>query len=172
MKGSHNNTLLITSCSNKKKKIMDPMTIRADKLYQGQFFRGVYKFTKKWKFRLAIISAKYGFIYGEEQISWYDKRLKKKRDVQALKERNYRKIDLAFKNHHRIIALMGKLYLVVLEDFLGSEKFTYAVDHQGIGGWNRLISLLNQIDDREIIENILSPNILSFSKEYLERWIH
>lgn len=162
--------LVITSCSNKKKEIIHPKTIRADQLYEGQFFRMIRAFARKNEYDFGIISAKYGFIMGDEQISHYNKKIATKSDAMRVRKMSRKKLLRAFKHYDRILSFMGKKYMQVLDDFLTTEKLFYAVDHQGIGGWNRLGSLVNRLKKEYLIRKLCEEHVRIFSKEDLEKW--
>jgi len=72
--------LLILSCSKRKKHTTEPLP--AIELYDGPAFRVVRKFFREAngapKVDVVILSAKYGFISGDDRIGHYDLRMSKK----------------------------------------------------------------------------------------------
>lgn len=103
--------LLIISCSATKKKTFKK--IPAWELYDGVIFRVLKKNNidfNKWD--VAIISAKYGLIFPETPINYYEQLMTRKRAVE-LKEKLSKQIKkLINRNYRSVEVCLGKNYLI------------------------------------------------------------
>ena len=108
-----NKTLIIISCSNKKKRITGK--IKAWDLYDGVIFRVLKKNEIDFsKFDVGIISAKYGLIYPDDKIEYYDQMMTKKR-AEELQSEVLLKLNKFLKNHYEKIHIcLGKNYLLCI----------------------------------------------------------
>ncbi len=109
--------LLIVSCGKKKAEELKTKNMKAEDAYRGPMFQVINKAKreKRWspKLRLGIISAKYGFLRGDDEIGYYDKRMTKTLATQHQfnvleKIRNYHETE----SFSLIYVLMGKDYLL------------------------------------------------------------
>ena len=139
--------LVITSCSAKKKRISAP--IRAIDLYQGDFFKKVKKFALLNQFDLNIISAKYGLITSDEEISYYNVRIKNHADIQHLKPKVIPKLKNMTYNYDKILILMGIDYKKIIESAV-NEKFIHFFDKRGLGGYLSLMNDLLQLNQKQL----------------------
>jgi len=135
--------LVITSCSKSKQQ---KNNIPASELYLGQFFLGVKAFAKKIKADLAILSANYGLIRDSTIVSYYEKRINeiKGEDKPIFARKVAEQFSKVNINYDVFIVLMGNDYKAILMPCLDLPKSIIFFDSRGIGGYNQIITRLNQ----------------------------
>ena len=104
--------LLILSCSKRKKRISNTYAID---LYDGPFYRMVRK-NKPQNMDILILSAKYGLIRYNENISYYEQIMTSKR-AEELGNDVYIRLEKILKNNHYdyVFINLGKTYALALE---------------------------------------------------------
>jgi hypothetical protein len=147
---------LILSCGKKKAEELNSKRMKAEEAYRGPMFQVIRKAKreKKWSsaLNLGIISAKYGFLRGDDEIEYYDKRMTKTLAKQ-LRPQVLQKI---IKFHESesftlIYILMGKDYLISvdgLEEIIDVKVITENMGGLGIGQ-KKLVNFLIEIKERE-----------------------
>jgi len=157
--------LVITSCSKKKAK----KPKKAVDLYQGQFYSGVKKFSRKMDYDLMVLSAKHGLVKNQV-ISPYDLRLITKKQVRALEKTEIKKFNRLLGKYDKVILLMGKKYSSVFES-VNSRKIIKASDNRGSGGFLQLIKYLNNTPGRKIKNLVKKENRVTVDilKRYRDR---
>lgn len=103
--------LLIIFCSDLKKKLEGK--VKAWDLYDGVVYRVLKKNKIDFeKYDVVIISAKYGLIYPDTAIEYYDQRMNRKR-AKELKESISSNLERILKEpYNKIYVCLGKWYLL------------------------------------------------------------
>jgi len=114
--------LVITGCTKKKLGNDESVKAPAKQMYQGRLFKTVRKYCETMGFDYVIISAKYGLIRPDEEISGYEKVLKTKEDVEKIQPLVEEKLKPIIQNYDKILVIAGKRYREVLKN-LWNEKF-------------------------------------------------
>jgi len=104
--------LLILSCSKKKKRIFNTYAIN---LYDGPFYRMVRK-NRLENLDILILSAKYGLIKYDKEISYYDQIMTIER-AKELVDDVYVKLKrmLEMNHYEQIFINVGKTYMLAME---------------------------------------------------------
>jgi len=161
---SSSKILLIISCGKKKADELNKKRMKAEEAYRGPMFQVIRKAKreKRWSstLKLGIISAKYGFLRGDEEIDYYDERMtktlaKQYRSRVLDKIRRYHEIE----SFSLIYVLMGKDYLMSvdgLENIVGTKVKIENMGGLGIGQ-RKLVNFLQEIKgrDQETLEDFL-----------------
>ncbi len=143
--------LLIVSCSKKKAEELQNQKMKAEDAYRGPIFQVINKAKREGRWgdniSLGIISAKYGFIRGNEIIEDYDQRINNKLAQEfnpsviekVLEWQNEEEFDL-------IYGLMGKDYLITIDGL--DEKISTDLKIENMGGTGigqkKLLNFLNE----------------------------
>jgi len=103
--------LLILSCSKRKKRISNAYAIN---LYDGPFYRIVRK-NKPENLDILILSAKYGLIRYDEEISYYDQIMTIERAKELVDDVSKLKRMLKMNHYEQIFINIGKTYALAIE---------------------------------------------------------
>jgi hypothetical protein len=123
--------LVITSCTKEKLGYSSKVKAPAKDMYQGPLFRKVKEFCEINNFDYVIISAKYGLLFPNEVIEGYEKVLKSKKDVEAIRPIVEEKLRKILNNYDRIVVIAGENYVKTLENLI-DDRF-YHVKGKGYG---------------------------------------
>ena len=137
------------------KKKADELKInqmKAEDAYRGPMFQVIRKAKRenRWSsnLRLGIISAKYGFLRGDEKIEYYDERMtkslaKRHRSSALEKIRNYHETE----SFSLIYVLMGKDYLISVDGLENIVDTKVKIENMGgLGiGQRKLVNFLLDI---------------------------
>lgn len=129
--------------------------MRASYAYTGPMYQIINKAKREGRWGsnlfLGIVSAKYGFLRGDDLIEYYDlkmtAKIAEKHNTQVISEiikwNNEEKFDY-------IHVLMGKLYLKAIEDLETHLETTLVVENMGgLGfGQQKLIKFLNKFSEK------------------------
>ena len=107
----HKRKLLVIACSNMKRKLHNTPAIE---VYDGPYYRILRKINLSKK-DILIISAKYGIIDSNDKISFYNKRMNKKRALK-LRSQVSEKLHKALSSviYEEVFFELGKDYLDVI----------------------------------------------------------
>lgn len=144
--------LLIISCGKKKAEELKINKMRAEDAYRGPMFQVINKAKRenRWSsnLRLGIISAEYGFLRGEEQIGYYDKRMtrtlaKHHKPIVLDKIRKYNEEE----SFSLIYVLMGKDYLIAVDGLDKAVDANVIIENMGgLGiGQRKLVNFLSEV---------------------------
>lgn len=125
------NILIITGCSKKKLDSAVYLTAPAKDMYLGTLFRKVREYSENMGFDYAIISAKYGLLFPDDDIEVYEKVLKSREDIESIKIKVEERLGEIIDQYDQIVVIAGKNYRKVLED-IWDERFVY-LKGTGIG---------------------------------------
>jgi len=148
--------LLVISCGKKKAEELKNKKMKAEEAYRGPMFQVIRKAKRenRWSsaLKLGIISAKYGFLRGDEEIEFYDKRMTKPlarqyRSKILEKIRKYHEIE----SFSQIYVLMGRDYLISVEGLENIIDADVKIENMGgLGiGQRKLVNFLQEINERE-----------------------
>ncbi|MHA1947035.1 MAG: DUF6884 domain-containing protein [Candidatus Hodarchaeales archaeon] len=148
--------LLIVSCGKKKAEELKIKKMKAEDAYRGPMFQVINKAKRenRWssKLRLGIISAKYGFLRGDEEIEYYDKKMTKTLATQYQskileKIRNYNETE----SFSLIYVLMGRDYLLSVHGLENVVDTTVRIENMGgLGiGQRKLANFLVEVKSRK-----------------------
>jgi cytoplasmic iron level regulating protein YaaA (DUF328/UPF0246 family) len=110
----------------------------AKKLYQGTLFKKVKTFCEIKGYEYKIISANYGLVDPNDEIQKYDKVLKNKRDIEAIKPLVEQDLKKILNNYDTILIIAGKNYREVLSNLI-NERFVI-LKSRGIGDLVHIVS--------------------------------
>lgn len=130
--------LVITGCTKNKCDIPEDALIPANELYQGTLFKKVKTFCELRGYEYKIISAKYGLLDPNDEIQKYDKVLKNKRDIEAIKPLVEHDLKKILNNYDTILIIAGKNYRELLSDLI-DERFVI-LKSRGIGDMVHIVS--------------------------------
>ena len=147
--------LLIISCGKKKADELINNRMKAEEAYRGPMFQVIRKAKRenRWSsaLKLGIISAKYGFLRGEEKIDYYDKRMtktlaKQYRSSVLEKIRKYHELE----SFSLIYILMGKDYLLSVDGLENIVDARVKIENMGgLGiGQRKLVNFLQEVEER------------------------
>ena len=153
---SSHKILLIISCGKKKADELNIKRMKAEEAYRGPMFQVIRKAKResRWSsaLKLGIISAKYGFLRGDEEIEYYDKRMTKT----LAKKYQSSVIEKILKYHELesfslIYVLMGKDYLLSVDGLQNLVDIEVKIENMGgLGiGQRKLVNFLQEIIERE-----------------------
>ena len=139
--------LVVTECTKDKKGYDSKTRTKAEDMYQGQLFRAVKNFVRARKFDYLIISAKYGLLRPDEVIEGYEKVLKSKEDVEAIRGQVESKLKPILDSYDRILVIAGARYRQVLRNIWDDRFLT--IKSRGYGDLCRILklSLVKPISD-------------------------
>ena len=129
--------------------------MKAEEAYRGPMFQVIRKAKRenRWSsvLKLGIISAKYGFLRGDEEIEYYDNRMTKTiaKQYQSSVLEKIRKFH-EVESFSLIYVLMGKDYLRCvdgLENIVGTKVKIENMGGLGIGQ-RKLVNFLQEIKER------------------------
>jgi hypothetical protein len=123
--------LVITSCTKEKLGYSSKVKAPAKDMYLGPLFRKVKEFCEINNFDYVIISAKYGLLFPDEVIEGYEKVLKNKKDIEAIRPLVEEKLRKILNNYDRIVVIAGENYIKTLENLI-DDRF-YQVKGKGYG---------------------------------------
>ena len=106
--------LVITSCTKEKLGYDNNTKCKAENMYRGRLFRTVREFCKVKGLDYVIISAKYGLLFPNEQIEGYEKVLKTKRDIEAIRPQVEERLTKILNRYDKVILIAGSNYARVL----------------------------------------------------------
>jgi len=115
--------LVITSCTKEKLGYSSKVKAPAKDMYQGPLFRKVKEFCEINNFDYVIISAKYGLLFPNENIEGYEKVLKSKKDIEAIRPLVEEKLRNILNNYDRIVVIAGENYVKTLENLIDDRFF-------------------------------------------------
>ena len=134
--------LVIAACSQTKLGSTPDVKAKAKDMYQGRLFKLTRKLSEFCKWDYVIISAKYGFLYPEEEIEGYEKFLKTKRDIEEVRPKVIPRLKEVIPNYDRILVIAGKNYREVLRKLI-DERFIF-IKAKGYGDLcSRVKSVVN-----------------------------
>ena len=84
-------------------------------------------------FDWAIISAKYGLVFPQENITSYDQRIQTREDVERLQEQVLPKLGEILDQYEKIIVVMGTRYVDVIQPLIDERHEMFEI-HKGEGG--------------------------------------
>jgi len=145
--------LVITACTKEKLGYTSKVKAPAKNMYRGLLFKLVKEFCEVNNFDYVIISAKYGLLFPDDEIEGYEKVLKTKKDVDAIRpivEERLRKI---LDKYDKVVVIAGINYLKTLENVV-DDRF-YQVRGKGYGDiCSKVKKALNAAVTRKIHEFI------------------
>ena len=144
--------LVITSCTKEKLGYSSKVKAPAKDMYQGLLFRKVKEFCEINKFDYVIISAKYGLLFPGEVIEGYEKVLKSKKDIKAIRPIVEEKLKKILNNYDKIVVIAGENYVKTLENLI-DDRF-YQVKGKGYG------DLYSKV--KNAVETLLTKKIHEF----------
>jgi len=145
--------LVITSCTKEKIGYTSKVKAPAKNMYRGPLFRLVKEFCEINNFDYVIISAKYGLLFPDDIIEGYEKVLKTKKDVGAIRPIVEERLKKILDKYEKVVVIAGTNYLKVLENVI-NDKF-YQVRGKGYGDiCSKVKKALNTIITRKLHEFI------------------
>ena len=117
------NTLVITSCAKEKLGYDGKTKCKAENMYQGRLFRTVREFCRVKGFDYVIISAKYGLLFPDEQIEGYEKVLRTKKDIEAIRSQVEERLKEILNRYDKVIVIVGSNYARVLRGVVDGRFF-------------------------------------------------
>jgi hypothetical protein len=144
--------LVITSCTKEKLGYSSKVKAPARDMYQGLLFRKVKQFCEINNFDYVIISAKYGLLFPNEVIEGYEKVLKSKKDIEAIRPFVEEKLRKILNNYEKIVVIAGENYVKTLENII-DDRF-YQVKGKGYGDLNSKV--------KSAVETLLTKKIHEF----------
>lgn len=123
--------LVITSCTKNKYKVERNTEIPAKDLYTGVLFTKVRTFCESMDYDYRIISAKYGILAPEDQITTYEKVLKSRADADQIRPTVEAGLKPILDMYDRILVIAGTQYRDVLRHII-DERFFF-LKAKGIG---------------------------------------
>lgn len=148
--------LLIISCGKKKADELNNKRMKAEEAYRGPMFQVIRKAKRenRWSsgLKLGVISAKYGFLRGDEEIEFYDRRMtktlaKQYRPKVLEKIRKFHEVE----SFSLIYVLMGKDYLISVDGLENIVNAKVKIENMGgLGiGQRKLVNFLQEIKERD-----------------------
>jgi len=131
--------LVITECTKAKKGYDPKIRAKAEDMYQGQLFKAVKNFVNTRGFDYVIVSAKYGLLRPDETIEGYEKVLKSKEDVEAIREQVESRLKPILGSYDKILVIAGSRYRQALRD-LWDDRFL-TIKSKGYGDLCRILNL-------------------------------
>jgi len=141
--------LVITECTKAKIGYDDSIKAKAKDMYKGQLFKTVRKYAEGKGFDYIIISAKYGLVCPDQEIEGYEKVLRTKADVEAIRDGVEQKLKSILPSYDKILVIAGSKYREVLRN-LWDDRFI-TVKSRGYGD---LCSILQQSQKRSLLEYV------------------
>ena len=144
--------LLIVSCGKKKSEDLKYYTLKAKDAYKGPIFQVINKAKreKRWpeNLKLGIVSAKYGFLRSNDEITYYDLRMTK-----SLARKLHSQVIAEIRKWHEdesfslIYILMGKDYLESIQGLGEYIKTEIIIENMGgLGvGQRKLVNFLDSL---------------------------
>lgn len=146
--------LVITGCTKNKCEIEENRKIAAKDLYTGTLFTKVQDYCEKMEYDYRIISAKYGLLSPEDKISTYEKVLRTRVDVDAIRPSVEESLKPLLKDYNTILVIAGSQYRDVLSRII-DDKFVF-LKADGIGDMIHKVSIAIPNENRTIDE--FAPN--------------
>jgi len=125
------NVLVITECTKEKIGYNESIAAKAKEMYQGQLFKTVRKYAESKGFDYFIVSAKYGLLCPDQEIKGYEKVLRTKADVEAIREAVEQRLKSVLPSYHKILVIAGSKYREVLRNLWDHRFIT--VKSRGYG---------------------------------------
>jgi hypothetical protein len=130
--------LIIIECTKKKLGYTISTKMRAKDLYQGQIFKAARAYSDSRKFDFVIISAKHGLLFPDDVIEGYDKVLRTREDVEAIREQVEERLSRILLNYDTVLVIGGKLYRAALRN-LWNDKFV-TLKSRGYGDMTHMLA--------------------------------
>ena len=129
-------SLLIQSCSQTKNRPTE--AVPALDLYTGYFFKIIKKAIREGEFDenidLCILSAEYGIIESDEEVSWYDRRIDSERAKEIAPKVAQELARIVDSSYDKLLINVGRDYLEALDQ--ARKELTvpiYYIEGSGIG---------------------------------------
>lgn len=129
-------SLLIQSCSQSKNRPTE--AVPALDLYTGYFFKIIKKAIRENEFDgdidLCILSAEYGIIERDEEISWYDRRIDSERAEELSSKVAQELTRIVDSSYDKLLINVGRDYLEALSQVMKELTVpVYYIEGSGIG---------------------------------------
>lgn len=129
--------LIVTECTKRKLNYDGTIIAKAKYMYQGRIFKVVRKYSETMGFPYVIISAKYGLVIPDENISGYEKVLRTNEDVENIRSTVETKLKPIIDEYDKIVVIAGDKYRRVLSNLLDA-RFN-SIKSKGYGDLCRII---------------------------------
>jgi len=114
--------LVITSCTAEKLGNSPRVRAKAKEMYLGRLFKLTRKLCERMKWDYVIISAKYGLLFPDDEISGYEKVLKSKKDIEEIKPKVLPRLMKILSEYDVVLVVAGKNYRQVIKSLI-NKKF-------------------------------------------------
>jgi hypothetical protein len=131
LKALSGKVLVVTQCTKRKLSYNASIKAPAKKMYRGKLFEAIREFCESKKFDYVIISAKYGLLLPEEIIEGYEKVLRTREDIEAIRPLVEQRLKPLLTNYEKIVVIAGKKYRKILSN-LWDDRF-FIVRSKGYG---------------------------------------
>ena len=130
--------LVVVECTKKKLGYAKSTKTKAKNLYQGQIFKVARTYSESRKFDYVIISAKYGLLFPDDVIEGYDKVLRTREDVEAIREQVEERLSKILPNYDTVLVIGGKLYRAALRNLWNGRFVT--LKSRGYGDMTHMLA--------------------------------
>ena len=116
--------LVITSCTAEKLGNTSETIAKAKEMYKGRMFKLTRRLCERMNWDYVIISAKYGLLFPDEEITGYEKFLRTKGDIEEIKPKVLPKLSTILPKYDKFLVIAGQTYREVIKSLMDRRFLT------------------------------------------------